>query len=308
MRWSCFEEYTSFEGSGEVLMNVLNPKIHERIGNIREKAQRDQMRLPFDDWANELRVAPNEVLRSAIFGVVRRGRRAYVKEMEIPAPEGFRIAYTGERLDQADLDIWLQLLHMVRTKTVDDEIRFSLRWFLKQLQRNVGKSDYEWLDGRMTGLVASATRIEDKCGRVLITGGLIRAFGYDPETGEAVVHLNEHLRKLFDNYTLVRWEDRLALGSDQLAKWLHTYYSTHAEAYPIKVETILQLCGSQATVLRYFRAELKGALDTLKGRGFISDWKIDTSDLIHVHRNPTQTQARYLSRAKARDSTHTPTG
>jgi hypothetical protein len=283
-------------------------KIQERIDCLRDKARSDKMGLPFDNWAEELRAAPNEILRSGIFGVVRRGRRSYVKEMEMPAPAGFRIAYTGERLDQADLDIWLQLLHMTRTKTVDDEIRFPVRWFLKQLQRNVGKSDYEWLNGRMTGLVASATRIEDKSGRVIITGGLIRAFGYDPETSEAVVYLNEHLRKLFDNYTLIRWEDRLALGSDQLAKWLHAYYSTHAEAYPLKVETIMKTCGSEATVLRYFRSDLKGALDTLKGRGFILDWKIDASDLVHVQRKPTPTQARHLSLARARDSTNAPTG
>jgi TrfA protein len=280
--------------------NLVN--IQERIEHMRDKARRDQMRLPFDDWAEELRAAPNELLRSGIFGVVCRGRRRYVEEMNIPAPEGFRIAYTGKRLDQADLDIWLQLLHMLRTKTVDDEIRFSVRWFLKQLERNVGKSDRDWLDGRMTGLVASATRIEDKKGRVLITGGLIRAFGYDPETSEAVVHLNEHLRKLFDNYTLIRWEDRLALGSDQLAKWLHAYYSTHAEAYPLKVETILKACGSEVKLLRHFRAELRSALDTLKGRGLILDWQIGSDDLVHVQRKPTITQARHLSKARARDS------
>jgi len=282
--------------------------IRERIENLKEEVQKNQMRLPIADWAEELRAAPNEVLRSALFGVVKRGRRAYVKELEIPAPDGFHISYTGERLDQADLDIWLQLLHMARGKTVDDEIRFPMRWFLKQLQRNVGKSDYEWLDGRMTGLVASATRIEDKSGRVLITGGLIRAFGYDPETGEAVVHLNEHLRKLFDNYTLVRWEDRLALGSDQLAKWLHAYYSTHAEAYPLKVETIMKACGSEVKLLRHFRAELRHRLETLKGRGFIQDWQIGGDDLVRVSRKPSQTQARYLSRTGARDSTDAPTG
>jgi TrfA protein len=92
---------------------------------------------------------------------------------------------------------------------------------------------------------------------------LIRAFGYDPETGEAVVHLNEHLPKLFDNYTLISWEDRLALGSDQLAKWLHAYYSTHAEAYPLKVETVMKACGSEAKFLYHFRADLKSALDTV---------------------------------------------
>jgi hypothetical protein len=56
-------------------MSALNPKIQERIERMRDKARRDQMRLPFDDWANELRAAPNEVLRSGIFGVVCRGRR-----------------------------------------------------------------------------------------------------------------------------------------------------------------------------------------------------------------------------------------
>jgi len=280
-------------------MSPLDPPIQKRFDCLIERVREEQKKLPFANWAEDLRAAPNEILRSALFGVVRPGRRTYVEDMEIPAPEGYHITYTGKRLDQADLDIWLQLLHMVRTKTVDTEIRFPMRWFLRQLQRNVGNSDYKWLDRRMTGLVASATRIENKKGLVLITGGLIRAFGYDPETSEAVVHLNEHLRKLFDNYTLLRWEDRLALGSDQLSKWLHAYYSTHAKAYPLKVDTILKACGSQETELRHFRFKLRNALDTLKGRGFISDWNIDKNDLVHIERNPTPTQARHLSRARA---------
>jgi hypothetical protein len=288
---------------------ALDPKIREGLNRLKDQARGEQMRLPFDDWAEDLRAAPNEVLRSALFGVVMRGRRAYVKDMVIPTPDGYRISYTGERLDQADLDIWLQLLHMARTKTVDQELRFSVRSFLKQLGKNVGKSDYDWLTGRVTSLVACATRIEDKGARVLITGGLIRTFGFDPSTGEAIAQLNPYLRKLFENYTLVRWEERLALGSDQLAKWLHAYYSTHAHPYPLKVETLLSLCGSQAKLLRHFRAELRNALDTLKKHLLILDWKIDPSDLVHLRRKPTPSQARYLvHQGKTRDSADAPTG
>lgn len=278
------------------MSSSLHPKIQAGLARIQAEVRAAQESSPLPDWTNDLRAAPNEVLRSSIFGIVRRGRRAYVREMLIPSPEGYKISYTGERLDQADLDIWLQFLHMARGKKQSDEIRFSIRCFLKQIGRNVGKSDYNWIERRITTMIASATRIEDKNGRVLISGGLVSCFGFDPMTSEAIVKLNEHVRKLFGNYTLIRWSDRLSLGSDQLAKWLHAYYSTHANPYPLKVETILRLCGSEAQTLRYFRAKLRGALDTLKRYGFLLEWKIDAQDLVHVNRCPSPTQSRHLAR------------
>jgi hypothetical protein len=48
---------------------------------------------------------PNSIIRSALFGIVRRGRRMYVEERKIASIVGIDIIYSGPQLDQADLDV-----------------------------------------------------------------------------------------------------------------------------------------------------------------------------------------------------------
>jgi hypothetical protein len=72
------------------------------------------------------------------------------------------------------------------------------------------------------------------------------------------------------------------LGS--LAKWLHSYYVTHRNPYPIKVASIRELCGSSTKALYKFRQALGQALNELKKVQFLKEWKIDKKDLVHVKR------------------------
>ena len=63
-------------------------------------------------WPDAVRAVPNGFLRSALFGTIRRGARRYMKRERIAALEGIEIYYTGERLDQGDLDVWEMILHI----------------------------------------------------------------------------------------------------------------------------------------------------------------------------------------------------
>jgi hypothetical protein len=82
--------------------------ISKRIAAI-QSAQRQKLQLKlFPDWPDDRRGAPNEVIRSAIFGVVRLGRRKRVVDMPVAGPIGSNITITGWRLDQYDLDTWLE--------------------------------------------------------------------------------------------------------------------------------------------------------------------------------------------------------
>ena len=76
----------------------------ERIAAIRRHVEQRateerarQMRLPFPDWPERWRAAPNVMLRSALFGVVRRGRRKYVEEI----PRADSAAHADVRADPA---------------------------------------------------------------------------------------------------------------------------------------------------------------------------------------------------------------
>ena len=89
------------------------------------------VRLPL--WPAELRTCPSCVLRSALFGVVQRGRRQYLQNQIVAAWADTTIRYTGIRLDQADLDVWLTALHLSREQGLGARVVCSERAFLRAL-------------------------------------------------------------------------------------------------------------------------------------------------------------------------------
>jgi hypothetical protein len=80
---------------------------------------------------------------------------------------------------------------------------------------------------------------------------------------------------------LIDLEQRKALP-EGIATKLHSYWSSHREPYPVKVETLQKLCASECE-LRFFRRELKKALNALVAVGFLENWGIE-SDLVAVIR------------------------
>jgi len=62
------------------------------------------------------------------------------------------VVFTGPRLDQADLDVWEQCIHIARTSALGNTIQFSAHGFLKAIGRNTGLSQHEWLKGAFARL------------------------------------------------------------------------------------------------------------------------------------------------------------
>jgi hypothetical protein len=253
-------------------------------------------------WPDAVRGAPNATVRSALFGVIRRGRREYVEgqKISISTVEGISILYTGPRLDQNDLDVWLQCLHLAREQALGTQIYFSAYSFLKGIDRTPkGKHNHEWLQGAFRRLMGAV--VEIKIGKRAYAGQLIKDWYRDEETGENVLILNPKLIDLFadDGWTAVDWLQRMALRGHQLAQWLHAFYSTHADPYPMKVDTLRRLCGSGNEKLFHFREKLREALEAMaKATGW--DWWIDEDDLVHIEKTPTPSQQRHLIRRRGR--------
>ena len=82
-------------------------------------------------WPDKVRAVPNSFLRSALFGAIRKGRRRFIKGEPLAALDGIEIHYTGERLDQGDLDVWEALLHAVRDQNLGNECRVTSYALLK---------------------------------------------------------------------------------------------------------------------------------------------------------------------------------
>ena len=83
----------------------------------------------------------------------------------------------------------------------------------------------------------------------------------DDETGAYSIEINPKIVALYgrEGWTQVEWQQRLALKGQPLAQWLHGFYTTHAQPYPYRAETLHKLCGSEAKNLTDFRKDLRKA-------------------------------------------------
>lgn len=98
------------------------------------------------------------------------------------------------------------------------------------------------------------------------------------------VRIAPELIELFSGvrYTLVGWQQRLALP-EGLATWLHGYYASHKEPYPIKLETIREGAGLTVKRKDHLKEQTEIVLEALKRVGFLKSWKIE-GDLVYVER------------------------
>jgi len=258
-------------------------------------AQPKVMQLPL--WPEPVRGVPNSILRSALFGAIKRGKRAYQDGVKKASVDGVTVVHTGPQLDQADLDVWEQCLHLARTGGLGVEIRFTGHGFLKAIGRGTGKSQHEWLKSALRRLMTSLVELED--GKKAYAGQLLHHWYRDEESGQHVMELNPKIAAMYgtDGWTQIEWEQRQSLKKQPLAQWLHGFYSTHAAPFPYKVETLHRLCGSGTEDLKHYREKLRKALDALsEATGWA--WEIDDPDLVQISKKPTSSQSRHLIRQK----------
>jgi hypothetical protein len=250
-------------------------------------------------WPDSVRAVPNGILRSALFGAVAKGKRRYIDGEQIAALDGIEINYTGQRLDQGDLDVYESVLHVARMQAMGEQCRFTAYYVLKLLGKTDSGSNRETLHKRLMRLKANAIEVQQ--GRYSYAGGLIDDVYRDTETHEYVLILNPKLRALFaaDQFTQVDWKVRHALDGQPLAQWLHGYYASHAQPYPVNVETLLKLSGSENLEPRSSRQKLRKALNavavvsTANGKPFSYDIR---GDLVHVQKLAIGTQRRHLAK------------
>lgn len=245
-------------------------------------------------WSQAYRGMPNALARSALFGVahVRSGTRKDYKRHPLASTKGILLTYTGEELRQDDEDVFLQVLHLAKEQKLGEDIMFTAHSMLVALGWTRNSESYDRLSECMNRMLATALSmtVERPEGRMSFSGSLLRGFrwrekGTSDPLREWAVSLDKDIVALFDPqaYSLIHWDTRLSLPP--LAKWLHSFYSTHKEPFPFKVETLHKLTASGAKELRTFRAKLKIALALLVECGFFLSARVDTkSDLVVVER------------------------
>ncbi len=258
----------------------------------------DKEKLSLDAWPEAVRGVPNVALRSALFGVSNT-RKVYQKRTVIASVEGYEIRFLGTSFNQTDLDVWEMLLHLARLEPLGTKVEFTAHSLLKELGRSTGGKDHEQLKEELARLGSGWTEITDTKAKKTFAGNFISSFVRDDETERYIITFNSATLKLYESgYTLIDWDQRQALGKNNLAKWLQGFYFSHAKPYPYKVETIYRLCGSVAE-LKEFRRMLRIALAQLVKVGAIEGWSIESkNDLVEVVNVPSKTQVKHLTKRK----------
>ena len=243
-------------------------------------------------WPEPKRGAPNAVLRGALFAAVHKDRRYMDREL-LAAQRGISIRFTGKQLDQADLDVWEQALHLARQQALGTQCRFTEKGFLKALGRQSGKSGRDWLRSAFARLGASLVEISD--GRWTYGGSLLE-FYRDEDTGRTVLEINPKIAPFFGStrWTQIDWEQRQRLRGKPLALWLHGFYASHAAPHALTVEYLHKFSGSQTKQLKHFKQNLTQALRDLEAPGAIRGFTIK-DDLVHVWTVPSKSQRKHLA-------------
>lgn len=271
-------------------MERLESKVKSRALDSLKPSAAVPMQLPL--WENRLRGLPNAMARSALFTCANhRSPREDYKRHLVASLGNYEIYYTGVELRQDDEDVFLQIVHLARTTPLGDVVEVSGNQLLRVLGWNNSSRDYDRLRSSIERLKDGTVRIANKDGTAGYAGSLIRKYAYqglgdsDHRT-KWQIFLEREIANLFGDktYSLTGWDERLRLKP--LSKWLHSFYHTHEAPFPYSTEKLMVLSGSKSSDVRYFRRDLKAALDELVVCGFLSSWKHrKENDVFEVVRN-----------------------
>lgn len=237
--------------------------------------------------------APHVTLRTALFSAMadqdkKGSAREFVKDKQIAGLKNMRVSFTGQLLDQLDLDVFLAVLFIASGKPLGCPIVSSGRQLLSAQKKGDDGRGYSDLQDSLKRLVGAVLDIDQ--GGARFVGSLLSSARRLSSGDGWTVRLDPDLIKIFGpgGFCTLNREVRAALHGKPLAKWIDGYYSSQPEAHALKVETVRKLCGSRSKNLRSFKQTLVKALtavaDARRLQGINFTWEIDSSGLLRVHR------------------------
>lgn len=214
---------------------------------------------------------PNLIVRSSLFGVIKRGaRKQYaIKTIDDEWPTvaswgQSKIQYIGFQLDQADLDTWLACIELAKPHGFGAEVTTTTYALLKMMKKKPNAQTYEWLRSSLKRLRYGTVKI--KQGETFYEGSMILELMSVSDTKQYKFRLNFKLASLFkEGYTAIPLQVRQSLNGD-LSKWLFSYLCTHqitrAKPHCISLEKLKFLCGSESE-MKKFKQTLKLSIEKI---------------------------------------------
>ena len=260
----------------------LDKKLERLRHSVIEREKNAVVQLPL--WPEPKRGAPNSFIRSALFAAIQSKDRKFMKEAVLASQDGLTIKFTGEQLNQTDLDVWETIVHLAREQPLGTVASFTAHSLLKALGIPTGNSQHKQLHSTLLRLTACAVEVTHECKTYF--GPLIKSGAKDEVTRHYAVELNKGIIKLFgeNQWTALDWQQRQQLRGQPLAQALHAFYSSHRLPYAVKLQTIQAYTGSRNKQLASFKRQVRNALNELVSVGFLVSFDLD-GDLVRVVRH-----------------------
>lgn len=260
----------------------LEKKLERLRSSVIEREKNAIVQLPL--WPEPKRGAPNSFIRSALFAAIQSKDRKFMKEAILASQDGITIKFTGEQLNQTDLDVWETIVHLAREQPLGTVASFTAHGLLKAMGMPTGNSQHKQLHSTLLRLTACAVEVTHE-GKTYF-GPLIKSGAKDEITRHYAVELNKGIIKLFgeNQWTALDWQQRQELRGQPLAQALHAFYSSHRLPYAVKLQTIQAYTGSRNKQLASFKRQVKTALNELVSVGFLVSFDLD-GDLVRVVRH-----------------------
>lgn len=274
----------------EIAKKHIKEREEREKANANAKLLGTAMQQLLPEIFEEKRAIPNCFLRGALFGMVKKGKRALVNNIPIFSMSQYNVTFSGEWLDQNDLELWDSLIYLAKNKAVHDELKITMYELLMTLRLADTGVNRKTVITRMKRL--SFAQVTIKNGTQEYFGSLIDD-GYIDTTndGKIIIKYNKKLSTLFsDDFTFISVDIRHLLGSNQLAKWLYNFYESHKKPVPFTVDFLQKLCRSENSS-KDFKYKLKIALDMVK-KSYLSinynskwDWEISDNNHVFIYPN-----------------------
>lgn len=257
-----------------------------RIDERLESPEPQQMFLPgLEDW---LRAMPNAVARSSLFAPVARGRKKYHDQTVLVSRSDATITYTGQQLDEAQADAWMQLMYEAKDAPLGEAVTINRAAFLRSIGHGTSGRDYEWLHRAMFAFTAVTIVIEARKPdgvpkyRIGHTKAfhMLADFDYDANAETYTFTVDPRWKTLFGGreYALIDWEKRLQIEQGQdMAKALQRLVATSADRIQRYALDWLKDKLQYASPMRKFRKSLTAAMNELERVGVIAGGRIEHS-------------------------------
>ncbi len=299
------------ETTEEILAGIRDPELRQAAADLKKAMDNNPRDVPGDVsepqtakiiqlpvWSESVRGTPNSLLRGALFSAIQSKDRRYMERQLVAAQDGIEIRYTGLQLNQTDLHVWEQVVRWAHPHPLGDICHFTAYEFLTALGRSTGGDQYVQLGYEISRL--SATDVDISVEGKAYHGSLVIEGVRDEDRDCYALQLNPKILALWTaGWTAIDWKQRLKLRQKPLALWLHGFYASHAEPYPMRVETLMQLSGSANKSVKGFTQALKKALQELVEISEIRNFEI-RDGIVFVDNVPSQSQQRHLAHAKKR--------